>query len=134
VCSRSPRERESVWTGGGSSTSYSTATGGGVAELLHMPLGYARGAGISTEWAVIHGDPEFFAITKRIHNRLYGTPGDGGSLGEDERRRYERTLAANVESLLRTVRPDDVVVVHDPQPAGLVPALVERGARVVWRC
>ena len=112
----------------------STATGGGVAELLHMLLGYARGAGISTEWAVIHGDPEFFAITKRIHNRLYGTPGDGGSLGEDERRRYERTLATNVESLLRTVRPDDVVVVHDPQPAGLVPALVERGARVVWRC
>ena len=35
---------------------------------------------------------------------------------------------------MRTVRPDDVVVVHDPQPAGLVPALVERGARVVWRC
>ena len=27
------------------------------------------------------GDPEFFAITKRIHNRLHGAAGDAGELG-----------------------------------------------------
>jgi trehalose synthase len=32
------------------------------------------------------------------------------------------------------VRPDDVVVLHDPQTAGLAPALCHRGVRVVWRC
>jgi trehalose synthase len=103
----------------------STATGGGVAELLHVLLGYARGAGIATEWDVVEADPAFFAITKRIHNRLYGTQGDGGRLGEAERRYYEETLARNAQ---------DVVIVHDPQPAGLIPVLLERGALVVWRC
>jgi trehalose synthase len=112
----------------------STATGGGVAELLHMLLGYARGAGVAAEWRVITGDPDFFAVTKRIHNGLYGSPGDGGPLGAAERRIYERTIAANADNVLAAIHPGDVVVVHDPQPAGLVPLLAARGARVIWRC
>jgi trehalose synthase len=112
----------------------STATGGGVAELLHTLLGYALGVGVATDWLVIQGTPAFFATTKRIHNLLYGSPGDGRALGRRERRVYERTLASSVEDVLAAVRPGDVVVVHDPQPAGLIPALVEHGTRVVWRC
>ena len=112
----------------------STATGGGVAELLQVLLGYARGAGIAAEWRVIRGSPEFFAITKRIHNWLYGTPGDAGELGERERRVFESTNAANADAILTGIDSGDLVLVHDPQPAGLVPALVERGALVGWRC
>jgi trehalose synthase len=112
----------------------STATGGGVAELLHMLLGYARGAGIEADWLVIRGDPAFFTVTKRIHNGLYGNAGDGGSLTEKEREVYERVLAIDADGVRADVRPGDLVIVHDPQPAGLVPLLVERGARVVWRC
>jgi trehalose synthase len=112
----------------------STATGGGVAELLQTLLGYSRGAGVATDWLVIRGDPAFFATTKRIHNWLYGHDGDGGALGKAERRAYERTLDANTDGILAAVQPGDVVIVHDPQPAGLVPALVRHGARVVWRC
>ncbi len=59
----------------------STATGGGVAEMLQTLLAYARGAGIDARWLVIEGDPEFFAITKRVHNGLYGSGGDGGAPG-----------------------------------------------------
>jgi trehalose synthase len=105
-----------------------------VAELLHVLLGYVRGVGIAAEWVVVHGDHDFFEVTKRIHNRLYGTPGDDGQLGARERQTYERTLEANAEGLLRAVRPGDIAIVHDPQPAGLVPRLLEHGARVVWRC
>src|SRR5919197_2426894 len=112
----------------------STATGGGVAEMLQTLLAYVRGAGIDARWLVIEGDPEFFAITKRIHNGIYGSPGDGGELGEPERRHYEHVLRRNEEELLALVRPDDVVVLHDPQPAGLAAALRRAGARVVWRC
>jgi trehalose synthase len=112
----------------------STATGGGVAELLTTLLGYARGIGIDADWLVIRGDPEFFALTKRIHNWLHGSPGDGGEIGPSERRAYERVTRANAAGVLSRVAPGDVVVVHDPQPAGLVPLLVEHGARVVWRC
>jgi hypothetical protein len=50
----------------------STAKGGGVVEMLRPLLGYCRGAGVDARWAVISGESEFFAITKRIHNRLHG--------------------------------------------------------------
>src|SRR5687767_7799375 len=58
----------------------STAQGGGVVELLRPLLAYARGAGVDARWVVIEGRPEFFTITKRIHNRLHGAVGDGGPL------------------------------------------------------
>src|ERR671939_378048 len=88
----------------------STATGGGVAEMLQTLLAYARGAGIDARWLVIEGDPEFFAITKRLHNGLYGSPGDGGELGAAERRHYEAVNRRNADELLALVRPGDVVV------------------------
>jgi trehalose synthase len=112
----------------------STRKGGGVAEMLATLIGYVRGIGLEADWLVIAGDPEFFAVTKRIHNGLYGSPGDGGALGERERAIYERTLARNLEPVGREIRKGDVVIVHDPQPAGLIDALVKQGAHVVWRC
>src|SRR5471032_1523124 len=73
----------------------STATGGGVAELLQTLLAYARGAGIDARWMVVEGNAGFFEITKRIHNHLYGTAGDGGPLGDAEHKHYEETIARN---------------------------------------
>jgi len=83
---------------------------------------------------VIDGDPEFFRITKRIHHALHGSRGDGTPLDEAARRQYEETLAKNSEELCAVIRPGDVVFLHDPQTAGLGPALVRAGARVLWRC
>jgi trehalose synthase len=112
----------------------STARGGGVVELLRPLVGYARGMGIDARWLVIDGTPEFFDVTKRIHNRLHGSAGDGDPLDERARRLYEDVLAANTTELARRVRPGDVVIVHDPQPAGMVPAMRAAGAAVIWRC
>ena len=112
----------------------STASGGGVAEMLRVLLPYVRGIGIDARWLVIEGDARFFEITKRIHNHLYGIEGDGGPVGEDEHRDYEATLHANATQLASAVHPGDVVIVHDPQPAGLAGMMHRRGARVVWRC
>lgn len=112
----------------------STGAGGGVAEMLQTLLAYARGAGVDARWLVIEGDPAFFAITKRIHNGLYGSPGDGGELGPEEHRHFEDVLRRNADELLALIRPGDVVVIHDPQPSGLVTAVKSAGARVVWRC
>ena len=112
----------------------STATGGGVAEMLQVLVGYSRGAGVDTRWLVVGGDPAFFAVTKRIHNRLHGAAGDGGPLGDAERRHYEATLSAAEAPLAERLRPGDVVMLHDPQTLGLAPALASRGLRVVWRC
>lgn len=82
----------------------STASGGGVAEMLLPLVAYARGIGLDCRWLVIDGDPEFFAVTKRIHNRLHGVDGDGGPLGSAERTAYEATLARNSGELLSRAR------------------------------
>ncbi len=112
----------------------STAAGGGVAEMLHVLLPYARFAGVDARWFVIEGTPEFFAVTKRLHNHLYGTPGDGGALGEAERDVLRGVGEANAAEFAAVSRADDVVVLHDPQPSGLARALSARGLPVVWRC
>jgi len=102
--------------------------------MLQTLLAYSRGVGIRTRWLVIEGDPKFFETTKRIHNHLYGTPGDGGPLAADEHTAYEQTLRRSTDELLALVQPGDVVIVHDPQPAGLIRAISDAGAVVVWRC
>jgi len=112
----------------------STATGGGVAELLKSLLAYARGLGIDTRWVVIEGSPEFFRITKRIHNALHGEPGDGSPLGEAQRAQYDRISSGNAAELCKLVRPGDLVILHDPQTAGLIAPLRDRDVRVLWRC
>lgn len=112
----------------------STARGGGVAEMLRAYLPYVLDGGVDTRWLVLNEDPEFFVLTKRIHNNLHGSPGDGGQLGRAEAEFYERSLADSGRHLAEMVSPDDVVFLHDPQTAGLVPKLVERGATVIWRC
>src|SRR5687768_7024119 len=112
----------------------STARGGGVVELLQPLIAYARGAGVDARWTVIEGPPEFFAVTKRIHNRLHGAPGDGLPLDESTRRIYEQVLAQNLEEFTDRVREGDVVILHDPQTAGMVEGIREAGASVIWRC
>src|SRR3954464_12144942 len=111
----------------------STARGGGVAEMLQSLVAYARGAGVDARWVVIAGDDDFFRVTKRIHNNLHGAAGDGGPLGDAERAIYEATSARNAAALVGVVRPGDVVILHDPQTAGLVAPLLAHGAHVVWR-
>jgi trehalose synthase len=112
----------------------STEQGGGVAEMLHFLLGYLAGAGIDTRWVVVEGDEDFFEVTKRIHHLLHGQPGDGRALDEPARDVYGQTLKETLGELQQRVAAGDVVVLHDPQTAGLVPALKRLGAMVIWSC
>jgi trehalose synthase len=112
----------------------STAVGGGVAEMLQTLIGYIDDLGIDVRWMVIGGDDGFFEVTKRLHNRIHGLAGDGGDLGAPEAAHYSEILAANAHALAREVSPGDLVVLHDPQTAGLVAPLARAGVRVIWRC
>jgi trehalose synthase len=112
----------------------STAVGGGVAEMLPSLLGYTRSVGIDSRWMVIEGNEAFFRVTKRLHHAIHGSAGDGSPLGPAERKIYETVLRDNATELAPIVRPDDVVILHDPQTAGLAPRLIAAGARVIWRC
>jgi trehalose synthase len=111
----------------------STARGGGVAEMLRSLIGYVRMAQIDARWVVIEGDTPFFALTKRLHNRLHGFEGDGGPLGDAERAVYERVAEANADALCEQISQRDVILLHDPQTAGMIPFLCKRDLPVVWR-
>jgi trehalose synthase len=111
----------------------STARGGGVAEMLRSLIGYVRAAEIDARWVVIRGGSDFFRLTKRLHNRLHGAEGDGGPLSDQEHQLFEHSARANADALCAQISDRDVVLLHDPQTAGMVPLLRERGIPVVWR-
>ncbi|HEX6489396.1 MAG TPA: glycosyltransferase [Candidatus Dormibacteraeota bacterium] len=112
----------------------STARGGGVAEMLGPLLGYARGAGVDGRWLVVGGEPDFFRVTKRLHNQLHGAKGDGRGLGPTAALVYRRLTQRAAEQLTSRLRPDDVVILHDPQTAGMLPLVKAAGVTAVWRC
>ena len=95
--------------------------------MLQTLLAYGKGAGIENRWLVLDGDARFFAITKRLHNLLHGEPGDGGPLGPAEHAHYEAVLRDNLADLGRLVSPRDIVLLHDPQTAGLAEGAPHHG-------
>jgi trehalose synthase len=95
----------------------STAVGGGVAEMLQVLVGYIAGLDIAVRWAVIGGDPDFFAITKRLHNQIHGQADGGRPLSGADASHYAQVLAANADELLRQVRPGDMCCCMTRRPS-----------------
>ena len=105
-----------------------TAYGGGVSELLRSSVPLLRDLGLTVDWRVIAGSQDFFRATKALHNALQGSP---QTLSEAERAAYLACTRENATTLLGTY---DFVIVHDPQPAGLLSIHGRGDARWVWRC
>ncbi|MGA2166237.1 MAG: glycosyl transferase family 1, partial [Solirubrobacteraceae bacterium] len=105
-----------------------TSYGGGVSELLRSSVPLLRDLGLTVDWKVISGDLDFFQATKALHNALQGAP---RSLSDAEQAVYMRCVQENAATLDGGY---DFVVVHDPQPAGLLQAHGRGSARWVWRC
>jgi trehalose synthase len=105
----------------------STYYGGGVAELLSSLTLLMNSAGIRTGWRVIQGRPDFFSITKKMHNALQG--GDI-NLTDLKLQIYEEVA---FENAMRTHFDHDVVIVHDPQPLPLIGHYRKKGPWI-WRC
>jgi trehalose synthase len=105
----------------------STYYGGGVASLLSSLTLLMSSVGIKTGWRVIQGSPDFFGITKKMHNAL-----QGGTINLSERKKqlYEDIIYENV---VRNHLDHDMVIVHDPQPLSMVRHYKKRGPWV-WRC
>ena len=106
-----------------------TAFGGGVAEILatHIPL--LRDLGLEAEWRVIHGDDAFFRVTKAMHNGLQGMDLAFTREMQEIWKEGNRRNAASLEG------DYDVILIHDPQPAGIPFLRERRGARFwIWRC
>ncbi len=106
----------------------STALGGGVAEMLNRLVPLLGELGVKTGWEVITGGNDFFEVTKGFHNALHG--------GE-----YTLTQQARDVFMLHTEQNrqrmnfgEDFIVIHDPQPAGLIASRTDGATHWVWRC
>ncbi len=106
----------------------STSVGGGVAEILTRMVPLLRDLGIDTTWDVIKGNEAFFGVTKAFHNALHGGE---ETITEEMFEIFRATTAMNLAALDTY---GDVIVVHDPQPAGLIARKGEVGGRWIWRC
>lgn len=112
----------------------STRHGGGVAELLPSLLALLRELGVDANWLVMEADnPDFFRLTKRLHNLIHGQ-GDP-NLGQVEHELYGQVSRDTAEAIARHVAPGDVLVVHDPQPLGAGAILRKKmDIAAIWRC
>jgi trehalose synthase len=108
----------------------SSAQGGGVAEMLYRSVPFLNRLGIEAEWKVVQGKPEYFEITKSLHNMLQGMK---RSLTPDMERVYLATLEQCSRARLIDYSPD-VVIANDPQPLGLIECNGQTDASWIWRC
>src|SRR6266849_286088 len=106
----------------------STAVGGGVAEMLNRLVPLLGELEIPTHWDVITGGNDFYEVTKAFHNALHG------SEYQLTRAAQEVFLAYSEQNRQRMQFPEDMVVIHDPQPAALIGSRKDSHAHWVWRC
>src|SRR5438552_3594360 len=105
----------------------STYYGGGVAELLSSLTLLMASTGIKTGWRAIHGPPDFFSITKKMHNALQG---EAINLTEMKRNIYEEVI---YENAVRNNLDHNFVIIHDPQPLPMINHYRKAGPWI-WRC
>ncbi len=105
----------------------STYYGGGVAQLLSSLTLLMNSVGIQTGWRAIHGPPDFFSVTKKMHNAL-----QGGEINLSTRKieLYEEVV---YENSIRNHLDHDFIIVHDPQPLPLINHYRKKSPWV-WRC
>ncbi len=105
-----------------------TAFGGGVAEIQYTLVPLMQDAGLDVEWRIIRGADEFFAATKTIHNALQGNP---QGLTDAQRACFSGFQELNAREI--AIDDYDFVVVHDPQPIGVIDYLGGGSAKWAWR-
>lgn len=105
----------------------STYYGGGVAETISSLTLLLNSLGLRTEWRVIQGTPDFFSITKKMHNALQGGKIDLSSIKKEI---YQQVI---YENSARNFLDHDLVIVHDPQPLALIEHYKKKRPWI-WRC
>ena len=104
-----------------------TSFGGGVAEILATLVPLMKDVGLEAEWQVIKGSDDFFNVTKAIHNGLQGMD---VPFTENMKEIFFKNSQLN-EKLFEGEY--DFVVIHDPQPVGILKYRKEKVGKWIWR-
>ena len=105
----------------------STYYGGGVAEMLYSLIPLMNDVGVSVDWRILRGTPEFFTITKKFHNAIQGDP---INLSDIKKTLY---IQNNQDFASYCQIDADCVIIHDPQPLPLI-RFYKRKQPWIWRC
>jgi trehalose synthase len=108
----------------------STREGGGVAEILGWMVPLMRDLGLDASWEVITGPPDFYRMTKSIHNGLQGMP---VQLSSKDWALFRDVNASWAEQHGDTLKDADVVIIHDPQPSMLIDYCRNGRSKWIWR-
>jgi trehalose synthase len=106
----------------------STFVGGGVAEILSRAVPLLNQLGVDVRWQIISGEPQFFKVTKKLHNALHGK---AESISDDDFSLFLETTEKNLNQIDFS---GDILFIHDPQPAALVTKKSDIGKKWIWRC
>jgi len=106
----------------------STAVGGGVAEILNRLVPLAEELELDMRWDVMTGGDDFFSVTKSFHNALHGAPYHA------DPKDFQIFLECNRRNLARLPLDAEFMIIHDPQPAGLIEGRKKNGNHWAWRC
>ena len=106
----------------------STLVGGGVAEILSRVVPLLNQLGVDVRWQIISGGPQFFKVTKRLHNALHGK---AESISDDD---FSLFLETTEQNLSQIDLSGDILFIHDPQPVALIAKKSDIGKKWIWRC
>jgi glycosyltransferase involved in cell wall biosynthesis len=105
-----------------------TPKGGGVCMMIQVEEPISNELGVRRCWRVLTKDEEAFAITKMWHNTFQKVRG-GGRFTAGQATYYWNWIAPIAQKLREELMRADVIIIHDPQPAGIVWFLRQWGYR-----
>jgi hypothetical protein len=103
-----------------------------LADGLTQRLGWARDGGVATAPLDVDGSEPLRAAATRLESMLDERATDAPSPGRPERALYAERTASAGDHIGASIRPEDVVVLHDPLTVALAQAIREQGGHALW--
>ncbi|HZR39336.1 MAG TPA: glycosyltransferase [Ktedonobacteraceae bacterium] len=113
-----------------------TPRGGGVALMRHALIRLFKLLHVDAHWYILIPQKDVFDITKtKFHNVLQAVASKDAELTAEEKALYEAWSKENAAALEDVFKQADVIVIDDPQPAGMIPYIKQANpdAKIIYR-
>ncbi|HEY5001700.1 MAG TPA: glycosyltransferase [Ktedonobacteraceae bacterium] len=113
-----------------------TPQGGGVALMRHALIRLLRLYNVDAHWHVLYPKKEVFDITKaKFHNVLQAVASEDTELNASDKALYDSWIEENALAFTDVFQQADVIVIDDPQPAGLIPHIrrINPDTKILYR-